>query len=590
MYLVDELIGVLSTMQSDYFQPWLGTWPTAIDWTAAVMGTHVSAALSTISRALDLVPVADDQCADMSRENTVTLFFSQLLGFYFGQDSFAIRNEAYDDILWVVLGWLETIRFVDLHAGVMSRKSLGNSGQGEEVKSASSLPGQQQFSEKWHGIIWNPAFAHRSRIFWNLAKTGWDSDLCGGGMVWNPTLEPYKNAITNQLFISASTAMHVYFPGDDNQSPFSTQANTSAPPGTQDVFQPRDPAFLKFAKDGYNWLQSSGMKNKQGLYIDGFHISGWSDPHNQNKKCDLRNEQVYTYNQGVILTGLLDLWRITGNHTYAQQGHRLVDSVVRATGWHTKGQHPIDLDISFRVGAEQQDSWRGNKLPRWHGIGRAGVLEEFCDSRGECSQDAQTFKGIFFHHLATFCSSSLALSDFSEDARRHIRDLHQDLEIHLRTCVGYEPWLNHNRRAMLRTRDGAGHVGTWWTAGVLGLVDRLPQDEDFADMVNIPNAVDYRNEGVPKNDPVWTRPVSPVKSPSIPNVPLPDVEHKGKIEEEEEEEEESSPSSWDLNDRGRGRTVETQGSGLALLRAHWEAHQLSERWSKGRLVVSESAN
>lgn len=26
----------------------------------------------------------------------------------------------------------------------------------------------------------------------------------------------------------------------------------------------------------------------------------------------------------------------------------------------------------------------------------------------------------------------------------------------------------------------------------------------------------------------------------------------------------------DLNDRGRGRTVETQGSGLALLRAYWE--------------------
>ena len=40
-------------------------------------------------------------------------------------------------------------------------------------------------------------------------------------MSWNPYLEPYKNAITNELFISASIGMYLYFPGDDNDSPFS---------------------------------------------------------------------------------------------------------------------------------------------------------------------------------------------------------------------------------------------------------------------------------------------------------------------------------------------------------------------------------
>ena len=36
-------------------------------------------------------------------------------------------------------------------------------------------------------------------------------------------------------------------------------------------------------------------------------------------------------------------------------------------------------------------------------------------------------------------------------------------------------------------------------------------------------------------------------------------------------------SPCDLNDRGRGRTVETQSGGLAVLRAMWEFSRLAER-------------
>lgn len=526
-------------MQDQYFQPWLGTWPTAIDWTAAVMGTHVSGALSTISRALDLLP-GIDRWAHMGRENTVTLFFSQILGFYFGQDSFAIRNEAYDDILWVVLGWLETIQFIDLHTSVVSGQAFVATGE---------YLGQHGF-EKWHGNIWVPAFAHRSRIFWNLAKTGWDSDLCGGGMVWNPRLEPYKNAITNQLFVSASASMHLYFPGDGNRSPFLTDAETTSPespvrPSAQDVFEPQDPAFLHFAKTGYDWLQTSAMMNDKGLYVDGFHISGWNDPTSTNKMCDVRNEQVYTYNQGVILTGQLNLWKITGNYSYVQDGHQLIQSVIRATGWDLDAQRPTDHDIPH---AHDPFRWRGTKLPRWHGLGRAGVLEEACDSRGDCSQDAQTFKGIFLHHLTTFC----AAPPLSEAAPQ--RDLHHHRR-HARACRAYLPWLAHNRRAMLRTRDRAGRVGMWWTAGLLGLGgDEMPPPGDD-DVVVVPGAVDYRNRGVP-DDPVWRRRGAPIMPPGAPL--------------RRDDGGDANGAESDMNDRGRGRTVETQGGGLALLRACWE--------------------
>lgn len=566
MDILDPMLEVLSTMQEEYFAPWLGTWPEAIDWTAAVMGTHVSGALSSISRALDLIPISG-QAGDRNKENLVTLFFSQVLSYYFGQDHFAIRNQAYDDILWVVLGWLETIQFIDLHTTLNFHDIVG-------------APG----FAKWHGNIWTPAFSHRARIFWNLAKAGWDWDLCGGGMTWNPRLEPYKNAITNELFISASASMYLYFPGDWNDSPFFNGLDTSSEehftrPRGPDVFRPHDPMFLEFAQDGYQWLEESGMMNYQGLYVDGFHISGYNDPTNNNKKCDVRNEQVYTYNQGVILTGQIDLWKITGNYSYVADGHRLIQNVINATGWDLHHQRPIDH------GHTGDEPWEGSRLPPWHGLGRAGVMEEACDSKGTCSQDAQTFKGIFFHHLTTFCTSSLSLDEFLA-YNRHTRD---QLRSHSDECRSYAPWLRYNVRAMIRTRNDAGLVGMWWTAGHLGLKDKMPPQDDVED----PNAVDYRNDGVP-DGPVWKRTPTGVTPPSFPRIPLPepyktdehvvldsrqqpprqsrddseDVDnYDGAIDGEERD---TSIVKQDLNDRGRGRTVETQGSGLALLRAFWE--------------------
>lgn len=586
--LLDSTIEILETMQEDYFQNWLGTWPTAIDWTAAVIGTHVSGALSSVSRALDIIPVTETTTVDRHQENLVTLFFSQVLGFYFGQDSFAIRNEAYDDILWVVLGWLETIQFIDLHTDMTSRRAM---------EAMSGYLGEHGF-QKWHGNIWIPAFAHRSRIFWNLAKSGWDSDLCGGGMVWNPRLEPYKNTITNQLMISASASMYLHFPGDWNHSPFFadadvTNAHVFARPTANDVFRPSDPAFYHYAVDGYRWLESSGMKNDKGLYIDGFHISGWGDPQNTNKKCDVRNEQVYTYNQGVILTGQLNLWKITGNYSYVRDGHDLVRSVIAATGWDLKHQRPRDHGIPYGHDKYDKDwRWQGKKLPPWRGLGRAGILEEVCDSTGSCSQDAQTFKGIFFHHMTTFCGATPSLSDFRTVDYTARDDIASQIINHARGCRSYVPWLRHNAHAMLETRNENGEVGMWWTAGLLNIWDDsdMPPDEDGADMM-VPNAVDYRNDGIP-DDPLWRRTPSALKPPSMPKVPLPKAEvapeghhhrragdvfpftprnhHNHRSRNETEDRRARGVEEADLNDRGRGRTVETQAGGLAVLRAYWE--------------------
>jgi len=547
--LYDRVLDALQVMQESYFETWVGTWPSAIDWTAAVLGTHVAGALQSIAMGLD-GPRAAGISQLNTRENTVSLYYSQLIGFYFGQDAFSLRNQAFDDMLWVVLGWLDTIRFANVY-------------NKNHFKSESGLrrPGAPP-PQGWHGRIWLPAFSHRARIFWHLASAGWDTKLCGGGMNWNPRLTPYKNAITNQLYIAASVNMYLFFPGDENTSPFTLEPDPK-PPNPQGTanwgWGPRDPKYLEAAIDAYKWLASSRMTNSQGLFADGFHISGY--PSSNNTKCDERDEMVYTYNQGVILTGQRGLYQATGKVQYIREGHRLIRNVIAATGWHLGKDAPVD-DISDRNTAE---------FPRWYGLGRAGILEEACDILGSCSQDAQTFKGIWMHHFTTFCASlDPPLVEFPSTSWWR-----QDNKDHLDSCRKYYNWLDHNAQAALATRDADGKFGMWWT---IGLFPNLPVSSIVMTpdiLPDTPNATDYRNEGVP-NDPRWVGPKGPPgkipgtrpKQPSY--RPGQKVTTMGGMRRRQD--------FSDPNDRGRGRTVETQSGGVALLRALWEISRLSGRF------------
>lgn len=554
--LYDQTLDALQVMQGSYFETWVGTWPRAIDWTAAVLGTHVAGALQSIATGLDRVQIARTNQFN-TKENMISLYYSQLIGFYFGQDAFSLRNQAFDDMLWVVLGWLDTIRF----ANVYNRNHF-KSENGFRRPSASPPEG-------WHGKIWLPAFSHRARIFWHLASAGWDTKLCGGGMNWNPRLTPYKNAITNQLFIAASVNMYLFFPGDENTSPFALGRNPQLPdsPGAADWgWGPRDPKYLEAAIDAYEWLASSRMTNSQGLFADGFHISGY--PSSNNTKCDERDEMVYTYNQGVILTGQRGLYHATGKVQYIREGHRLIQNVIAATGWHLGKDAPID-ELSDRNTAE---------FPRWHGLGRAGILEEACDISGSCSQDAQTFKGIWTHHFTTFCAPlDPPLGDLKLASRWQ-----WDNRDHLDACRKYYNWLNHNVQAALATRDADGKFGMWWTVGLFQnlSVSSVVITPDI--LPNLSNATDYRNDGVP-NDPRWvgpngppgdipsTRPKQPGFGPGQKVTTMGDMHRRQEVS--------------DPNDRGRGRTVETQSGGVALLRALWEISRLP-----GRFAISGPPN
>ena len=567
--ILQDLHNGLETMQSSYFSIWLGKYTTAIDWTAAVMATHVSATLASLSRSLTYtMPGTFDKSKHLDVEaqmveNEINRYFGQLSTYYFGEDHFAIRMQAYDDILWVVLGWLESVQFIEGHsAGHYTSSSQRNA----------VIP-------EWHARQFIPAFAHRARIFYELAEKGWDWRLCGGGMTWNPRLLPYKNAITNQLFISASIGMYLHFPGDTNCSPFLSQYDKikdkhNRKPSDKLLHAQEhgnecdegvkgdnsyDPIYLANAVNGYDWLKNSGMTNEQGLYVDGFHIAGYRTNHSKTE-CNERNEMVYTYNQGVVLSGLRGLWEATGKQTYLEDGHELVRNVIRATGWNDGNlfaSAASQPDKPDQIPDSQEDV-----LSQWSRLGANGVLAEACDPSGTCNQNGQTFKGIFFHHLTTFCTP---LPSIPVRPGRTYAASRETRALHSKSCKEYSSWVMHNAEAALRTRNEQGRFGSWWGVDADGAGSLKAKFET--------NATDYRNK------------------PDSYMAQFEEVAGRSTEEEEEEDDEErlaghdmtgdhnqdtSSSSSRDLNDRGRGRTVETQGSGVAVLRAMLEFSRLGE--------------
>jgi hypothetical protein len=199
-------------------------------------------------------------------------------------------------------------------------------------------------------------FAHRAHIFYNIVQNQFNTSLCDGGLTWNPALAVYKNAVTNELFLDTSIGMYLYFPGDNNTDPYPSadyEADFGSLPSLP-TLQQHDPSLLQSAIDEYNWFKSQPFLDAQGLVIDGFHIS------DNQTTCNQPDTMIYSYNQGIHLSGLRQLWEATGNSTYLTDGYQYVWSVMNATRWF------VNDTASAGV---------------WGGLGRYGVMEDYCTHR-----------------------------------------------------------------------------------------------------------------------------------------------------------------------------------------------------------------
>jgi predicted alpha-1,6-mannanase (GH76 family) len=182
----------------------------------------------------------------------------------------------------------------------------------------------------WWALAWINAFdLTGERRYLEMAQTifttmtgGWD-EVCGGGVWWD-FRRGYKNAIPNELFLTFAARLYQRVPDEES--------------------------YLTWAMREWEWFRQSGMINASHLINDGLH------------NCQNNGGPTWTYNQGVILGGLTDLYRITGEKDYLHEAEGIADAV-----------------LTLLVNDE-------------------GILIESCEATG-CDSNGAQFKGIFMRNL-----------------------------------------------------------------------------------------------------------------------------------------------------------------------------------------------
>lgn len=156
----------------------------------------------------------------------------------------------------------------------------------------------------WWGLAWidaydltgNPAYLSMAETIFTYMTGGWDTATCGGGIWWNTT-HTYKNAITNELFLTMAAKL----------------ANRTT--GTASA------GYLSWAQKEWTWFLASGMINASGLINDGLNDSNPS-------ACKNNSGIVWSYNQGVVLGGLVELSQATSDPTLLTQAQSIANAVL----------------------------------------------------------------------------------------------------------------------------------------------------------------------------------------------------------------------------------------------------------------------
>jgi predicted alpha-1,6-mannanase (GH76 family) len=187
----------------------------------------------------------------------------------------------------------------------------------------------------WWALVWLqayditqvPAYLAMAETEADYIHEDWD-DTCGGGVWWQRSPRAYKNAITNELFLELTAWLHNSIPGDVK--------------------------YLQWATAEWSWFDRSGMINSSSLINDGL-----------DDNCKNNGDITWTYNQGVILAGLAQLYQATGNQPLLGAGERIARAAI--------GQLTV-----------------------------GGVLAEPCERTGcadRLDHNTQSFKGIFVRDL-----------------------------------------------------------------------------------------------------------------------------------------------------------------------------------------------
>jgi predicted alpha-1,6-mannanase (GH76 family) len=163
---------------------------------------------------------------------------------------------------------------------------------------SASFENQADDDTAWWALAWLQAYdITRSRKYLAMAETdadyihqAWDS-TCGGGVWWVRTPFAYKNAIANELFLELTAWLHNSIPGDTK--------------------------YLDWARAEWAWFSSSGMINSTNLVNDGL-----------SNDCTNNHQTTWTYNQGVILAGLAQLYTATKDTALLTEAKRIATAAI----------------------------------------------------------------------------------------------------------------------------------------------------------------------------------------------------------------------------------------------------------------------
>jgi len=156
----------------------------------------------------------------------------------------------------------------------------------------------------WWALAWIDAYDLTGNAdYLAMAETifaamtgGWDTTTCGGGEWWS-TDRKYKNAIANELFLTVAAKLA-------NR----TKGSTSA-------------AYLNWAQQEWAWFKASGMINAQSLVNDGLNST------NPNV-CTNNGRRTWSYNQGVILGGLVELYQADKDAKLLTQAEAIANATI----------------------------------------------------------------------------------------------------------------------------------------------------------------------------------------------------------------------------------------------------------------------
>lgn len=189
----------------------------------------------------------------------------------------------------------------------------------------------------WWALAWidaydltqNPQYLAMAGSIFQEMVSGWGTHTCGGGIWWN-TSRKYKNAIANELFLSV--AAHL--------------ANR-----VSDPIQKAE--LISWAQKEWQWFRNSGMINSQNLINDGLTSTNPSD-------CVNNGQPTWSYNQGVILGGLVELYKADQDPILPPMAQAIANAAL------------LHLTVN-------------------------GILHDPCEPN--CGADGVQFKGIFVRNL-----------------------------------------------------------------------------------------------------------------------------------------------------------------------------------------------